>query len=358
MAALRTTRNGKNSGSRLLSVASLFAGAGGLDIAACQTGLVGRLFSTDVDPVFLETTRCNIPRHFPEVEHFTKCCDARALRAPEVLNTLGHGPELAIAGPPCDDFTSIGKRRGLKGEKGPLIWEFARLVEELSPAAFVFENVPNLASLFRKGFDAFRDRLERIGYSITCGILNASSYGAPTHRERLFMVGFKAKLIASPFRFPGPSHGAADLQGCLFSEPAKKPFVNVADVIQDLPDVGTPEASRILNHTPRVHRPETIAHMRTVPQGNQVFKSYRYRAPWIGLCWSLTAGCNSTKAHIHPIYDREMSVREYARIQGFPDTWEFCGTRNNGLKQVANSVPIPLGSAVLDAVCQLCSSLA
>jgi DNA (cytosine-5)-methyltransferase 1 len=130
--------------------------------------------------------------------------------------------------------------------------------------------------------------------------------------------------------------------------PNLRPFLTVGQVLADLPDVTTPEAANYLNHTARIHRAGTVDYMKTVPQGVSVRKSYRYRAPWNGQCRSLTAGLDdSAKAYIHPTYHREMTVREYARIHGFPDTWAFAGKLDNGLKQVANSVPIPLGSAIL-----------
>ena len=339
---------------RSLSAVSLFTGAGGLDIAACRSGRMQKLFSTDSHPKFLETTEINLPKHFPSVVHKSICCDARDLNGHDVCDILTGGIDLLFGGPPCDDFTKNGKRRGLNGLKGPLIWEFARLVGELNPKAFVFENVPNLVSRFGDAFDDLLNRFRRLDYSITWVILTASSYGAPTNRKRVFIVGFKSALGLSGFEFPLPSHGSTEGQTSLFEDRTIRPFVTVADVLQDLPDVGSSEALTFLNHTPRFHRPRTIQHMRTVPQGREVAKSYRYRAPWNGLCWSLTAGLDdSTKAHLHPLYHREMSVREYARIHGFPDSWEFCGSRDNGLKQVANSVPIPLGSAVLAAVCKL-----
>ena len=129
------------------------------------------------------------------------------------------------------------------------------------------------------------------------------------------------------------------------------PYVSVGDVLKDLPDNCEPTALNFNNHTARIHRPSTIEHFKTIPQGIQVKKSYRYRAPWDGPSHSLTAGMDSsTKSYIHPIYHREMSVREYARIHGFPDTWIFSGTRSNGLKQVANAVPVLLAESVLRSI--------
>jgi site-specific DNA-cytosine methylase len=118
-----------------------------------------------------------------------------------------------------------------------------------------------------------------------------------------------------------------------------------------MPDVKTKNAKKFFNHNGRAHRQETIEHFKAIGMGRQVKKSFRYRAPWHGLTQSITAGTDeSTKSFIHPHYHREMTVREYARLHDFPDTWIFEGSNDNGFKQVANSVPIPLGEAVIGGV--------
>jgi|GEM_PF-2030703 len=334
-----------------LKVVSLFAGAGGLDIAFCETGHVAELLSTDSHPVFLQTIINNLPKHFPNVRHSHLVADARKLTGTEIRGVTPGPFDLVIGGPPCDDFTSFGLKRGMGGEKGPIILEYARLIGELKPRAFLFENVPNLQKMCSEGFAELLERLSGHGYSITHQILAACDFGAPTVRQRLFVVGFKTEAAVSAFEFPSKTHGEAGESNLLGSVTATFPFVTVGDVLCDLPDVKSPEADRYLNHTGRIHRPKTIEHMMTIPQGVAVSKSYRYRPPLNGLSRSLTAGLdNSTKSYIHPILHREMSVREYARIHGFSDTWGFSGTRDNGIKQVANAVPIQLGRQIAAAI--------
>lgn len=338
---------------RGLTIVSLFSGAGGLDLAACRTGQVGRLLSTDSNSTFLRTVVVNIPRHFPGVDHRYICSDVCALNGEAIRKALGRTKiDLVIGGPPCDDFTSFGRKRGMLGDKAPLIFEYARLVEELKPTAFLFENVPFLQARFSDVFNMLRDRLALIGYRAKSSILEASAFGSPTMRKRLFLVGTLDLRGVRDVCFPRSTHGDTTIEPSLFDvETALAPYVFVANVLKDLPDVQRLIPSNYLNHTGRNHNPETVEHMRSVPQGVAVKKSYRYRAPWEGLCRSLTAGMdNSTKSYIHPIFHREMSVREYARIHGFPDSWFFNGTHHNGIKQVANSVPIPLGDAVLAAL--------
>ena len=333
-----------------LTVVSLFAGAGGLDIAACQTGKVGRLFSTDSNGTFLQTVINNIPKHFPKVRHCHLVSDAHAVTGDTVRKAFGVGCiDLVIGGPPCDDFTSAGQKKGALGNKSPLIFQYARMIKEMRPRAFLFENVPNLKRMCGPLFDELQNKLSDLGYSLKTSILEASAFGVPSIRKRIFIAGFDDNEAASSFAFPQATHGASHSQELLFSpKHGIKPFVTVGDVLSDLSDASPLNSGMHLNHTARLHRPETVEHLKSVPQGIAVNRSYRYRAPWLGLCRSLTAGLDdSAKAYIHPIYHREMTVREYARIHGFPDTWEFSGKLDNGLKQVANAVPVPLGCAVL-----------
>ncbi len=342
---------------RKLGIVSLYAGAGGLDIAACRTGMVEAIVSTDANATFLSTIEKNLPVHFPEVRHASIVEDGTTIKGSVLKKLLGYTPDIVMGGPPCDDFTSLGKKRGLAGEKGNLIYQYLRVVNEIKPKVFIFENVPNLAKQFRRAFETFLSDAEGMGYHIKWALLKACDYGAPTSRTRIFVVGWKSQINNSRYQFPNVTHRELNLeQAELLNSDETMPMVYIRDILQSLPDVGTNEAEKFLNHVGRPHRPETIEHLKTVPMGKSVKKSYRYRSPWDGLIQSLTAGVDyATKSYIHPIYHREMSVREYARIHGFADSWDFSGTHHNGIKQVANAVPIPLGSAVIKSVAQMLS---
>jgi DNA (cytosine-5)-methyltransferase 1 len=338
---------------RKLGVVSLYAGAGGLDIAACRTGMVEAIVSTDANATFLSTIEQNLPAHFPEIRHATIVEDGRTVEGSVLKKLLGEStPDIVMGGPPCDDYTKYGLRRGFEGDKGPLIFEFLRVVEEIKPECFVFENVPNLAQQFRGVFERFLERVEKIGYHSKCSILKACDYGSPTLRSRVFVVGWNNASKNKDFHFPEPTHGDP-VKFELMVKPLGhlERFCMVKDVLEGLPDVHLEGHPTFENHTGRKHKQSTIDHMASVPLGKNVKKSFRYRSPWDGLCQSLTAGVDySTKSYIHPIYPREMSVREYARIHQFPDKWIFSGNHHNGIKQVANSVPIALGSAVIKEI--------
>jgi len=340
----------KNLQKKNLKIISLFSGAGGLEIGASETNLISDIFSTDRNEKFYTTISENMKSHYPKINHSGIVLDAKDLSGNLILKKSNFSPDIVMGGPPCDDFTTTGRRMGSKGDKGGLIFDFLRIVNELNAPCFVFENVPNLAKQFKLYFEEFLNQSKKYGYHTKWDILKASDFGAPTQRSRIFVVGYKKINKFQNFEFPNPTHFAEEELTLFKKMNLDTRFNYVSDVLQDLPDINTLSSKKFLNHIGRKHRPETVEHLKTVPQGKSVKKSYRYRAPWHGLCRSLTAGLDdSTKAYIHPIYHREMSVREYARIHGFPDKWFFYGTLHNGVKQVANAVPIPLAKAVLVA---------
>jgi DNA (cytosine-5)-methyltransferase 1 len=348
----KVTENEHGSARNGIVAVSLFCGAGGLEIGACRSGWVSDLFSTDSNETFLSTTINNIDTHFPDVNHTSLCCDSRELEGGLIHDQLKRSVDIVFGGPPCDDYTRFGRRRGVKGDKGPLIFDFLRIANETNTECFVFENVPNLNQQFKDVFSDFLDVANEYGFHCKSTLLEARNFGAPTQRKRIFVVGWKNEQKNEEFQFPVPKfYHPSELPLSNSQEAMEGPYVTVGEVLKDLPDVKTPEAESILNHVGRNHRPATIDHIKTVPQGKKIQKSFRYRAPWDGLTQSLTAGLDdSTKSQIHPIFHREMSVREYARIHQFPDTWEFSGTHHNGIKQVANAVPIGLSSAVIHEV--------
>jgi DNA (cytosine-5)-methyltransferase 1 len=339
---------------RKLRIVSLFSGAGGLEIAACRTGKVEAIVSTDSNATFLSTVEMNMPTHFPEVLHSGVVADARELSGATLKTLIGSTPDIVMGGPPCDDYTKFGKRRGFDGEKGPMIFEFLRIIEELNPDCFVFENVPNLVQQFKCVFDQFINRICAMNYYPKWDLLKACDFGAPTQRSRVFVVGWKSERISQNFNFPEPGYGETRENDLFLGADRKMlPFRLISDVLESLPNVDTLQAAQYLNHTGRRHKPSTVEHFKTIPMGKWFKQSFRYRVPWAGLSQSLTAGTDdNTKTYIHPHYHREMSVREYARIHLFPDSWNFSGTPDNGNKQVANSVPVPLGEAVLEVVFQ------
>ena len=267
----------------------------------------------------------------------------------DLLNTAGvDSVDLVVGGPPCQAFSIIGKRRGLEDERGKLLSDFARLISEIQPHAFILENVPNLVR-FGGGevLRALLCRLGKNGYRVRYEILSVADYGVPQLRKRLFAVGI---ADAGEFSFPPRrTHGQQDIQTEIFASELK-PHRTASDAIGDLPDVGTPQGMLIPNHEPTEHSSSMLAAFKVLAPGKRDAKSHHDRLHPDRPSYTLRAGSGnfSPLRPIHYSLDRVISVRESARVQGFSDEfiWPDTIPRLQQYRQVGNAVP-PIVAQVL-----------
>jgi DNA (cytosine-5)-methyltransferase 1 len=250
--------------------------------------------------------------------------------------------DLIMGGVPCQSFSQAGKREGLEDKRGNLILVFSELISKSQPRAFLIENVVGLTT-HNKG-ETFRQVLDELNkdgkYKIYHKILNANDYGVAQKRKRLFIVGIR-KDIKREFTFPKPEN--------------HKPVLR--DVLQDVPEslgYEYPEEKRkIMELVPPggcwVNLPKDI-------QKEYMKKSYFSGGGKRGIarrlsmdeaCLTLTTSpCQKQTERCHPEETRPFTVREYARIQSFPDDFEFCGTKAQQYKQIGNAVPVKLAERV------------
>jgi DNA (cytosine-5)-methyltransferase 1 len=362
---------------RTLRAIELFAGAGGL-----MLGLEAAGFSTVVanevhrDPC--KTLRRNFPE-VPVVEGSIRDLTTAALLAAAGYER-GQAPQidLVAGGPPCQGFSTAG----LKDPADPrntLIGDFIRVVGQLQPRFFLLENVTGLRSLHGgRLFDNVLGELDELGYSFHFRVLHAADYGVPQMRKRLFIVGARE---GAPPPFPAPTHG--DGGGGDPLEDGISPHVTCGDALGDIPAIAPGEvcfeyeeqpaspyqhlmraaSDRIFNHQASRHRSETMAYYGLVPAGGTWLdipleqrkrKQGMQRWPLQGLARTVTS---EPTDFLHPTLDRIPTIRELARIQSFPDSFEFMGQRTTGNKmrrlgycsqsqQVGNAVPPLLAEAV------------
>lgn len=344
----------------------------GLEAAGFQTLVANEIHA---DPC--KTLRRNFPG-VPVVEG-----SIRGLPTSQLLEAAGLGAsesteiDLVAGGPPCQGFSTAG----LKDPADPrntLIGEFVRIVEDVQPRFFLLENVPGLKSLHKgRLFDNVLAELDGLGYEFHYQVLHAADFGVPQMRKRLVVLGARD---GSPPPFPQASHRAPDPQ---YSMDGRPPYVTCGDALGDLPAVAHGEtcveycsepetvyqrqmrdgASKLLNHQASRHRPETIAYYALVPPGGTWLdipvelrkrKQGMQRWPKDGLARTVTS---EPTDFLHPSLDRIPTIRELARIQSFPDRFEFMGQRTTGNKlrrlgycaqsqQVGNAVPPLLAEAI------------
>jgi DNA (cytosine-5)-methyltransferase 1 len=250
--------------------------------------------------------------------------------------------DLLVGGPPCQPFSIVGKRRGSDDKRADLILHFLRLAEELSPQAIVFENVPNFAKIDEgRLYDRLMCGLQQYGYWTSARIIAAADFGVPQLRRRLLIIGARD----SELKFPNETHGA---NGTL-KEPKRK-YLSARDALDDLPPAGYFGECGVYNHEPTEHTPEMLARLATLEPGQREAGSFHDRLHPDRPSFTLRAGTGnfSPLRPIHYWYDRVITVRESARLQGFRDEfiWPDWIPRLQQYRQVGNAVPPPLAAAI------------
>lgn len=279
--------------------------------------------------------------------------------------------DVIVGGPPCQGFSSAG-RRNADDERNSLVRAFASIIADQRPKAFIFENVEGFLTTGRGSY--VRDLLEPLlaaGYLIHLRKVNAANFGVPQHRKRVVAIG---GLGFDP-GFPAWTHRAFGAPGAHLAASGHPPARTLGDAIADLPDPTTEPPGPISDHWYRplsggdLERAMLLAPgqtMRDLPE-EMWHESYRRRslrrvmdgmpvekrggAP-AGVrrlrndepCKSITGG--SLRDFIHPTEHRSITVREAARIQTYPDWFEFEGNQADRIQMIGNSVPVKLASVI------------
>lgn len=378
--------------SRPLAV-DLFAGAGGLSLGLEQAGYEVAA-AVEYDPTHAATHEFN----FPHAAVF--CRDVSSITGGEIRATSSIGDReihLVAGGPPCQGFSMIGKRV-LDDPRNALITEYARIVAELQPRYFLMENVAGLAvGEHRQMLDEVIEAMEEAGYSVLTPyrVLQASDYGVPQSRRRLFLLGARKGLPMPSYPDPvvigrgtngnthhngelpiGPSvqHALADLpdadryKALLKSDKSRASFREpsayaepLRGIAADPSDYSHPRTfdPRVMTSAARTtHTPKSIQRFTAAEQGKTERVSRFLRLHPDGVSNTLRAGTASDRgAHtaprpIHPWLPRVITVREAARLHSFPDWFRLHATKWNGFRQIGNSVPPLLGRAVASQILQ------
>lgn len=364
----------------------LFAGAGGMSLGFEQAGF-DVVAAVEYDPVHAVTHAFNFPRC--EV----LCRDASNLPAANVLAATERGfkrlhpgivwpgrLDALIGGPPCQGFSTGGKRER-DDERNDLLLEFVRLVEELRPRTFCLENV---AGLLEAKFDEVREeafkRLREAGYSLsgTDKPVNSLNFGVPQSRRRVIVLGAlggdaptrpstvdgEVSVREALDGLPSPT-GYEELLAAdeaeLTSEDAERRAATTSVYARRLAGIeplpGDKSRPRLWNPSlltgsrRTTHTLETVERFASTSRGAVEPKSRLYRLPLDGPSRTLRAGTGSERGSytsprpIHPRENRVVTVREAARLHGYPDWFRFHTTNWHGHRQVGNSVPPPLARA-------------
>ena len=316
-----------------MSVVSFFAGAGGLDLGFENLGFNVE-WACEFDKNIWETYRFNHPNTYLETRSITEV-------QPEDLpeNVMG-----IIGGPPCQSWSLAGSMKGINDPRGKLFYDYLRLLNAKQPQFFVAENVPGMLSpAHKEEFLKIIDKFKECGYIVTYKLLNAWDFGAGQDRKRVIIVGYREDL-GIEFNFNNLT-------------PVENKLV-LRDVIGDLPE---PLPALERNYTNR--DTGVIANNEYFIGGfSSIFMSRNRIRNWQEPSFTIQA--SGRQAPIHPGSDpmkkidtnkweftgdnyRRLSVRECARIQGFPDDFIFKYIKvDMGYKMIGNAVPVPLAEAI------------
>jgi DNA (cytosine-5)-methyltransferase 1 len=324
------------------SVIELFAGAGGLAIGMEAAGLKC-LALNEYDHWAAETLRVNRPK-WNVIED-----DIRNVSFKQYKNKV----DVVTGGFPCQAFSYAGKKLGLKDARGTLFYEFARVVQETNPLICIGENVRGLLTHENgRTLEGMVSILDEIGYKVLePKVLKAIFYNVPQKRERLIIVGVR-KDINLEFTYPKPYKKVYTLKDAL-----KKGELYNSNV-PDSPGVKYPKRKKeILDLVPQG------GYWRDLPLKLQ--KEYMQKSFYLGggktgiarrIGWhepSLTLTCSPAQKQTercHPEETRPFAIREYARIQTFPDNWKFAGSVAQQYKQIGNAVPVNLAKEIGGAI--------
>ncbi len=321
-------------------VVDLFSGAGGMALGFRETGYRIAV-AVENDRHAAQTYRVNHPG-VPVLEADVTKLTATALR--EYAPGAGE-PKVLMAGPPCQGYSAAGSRNP-EDPRNQMFRHVSRLASELDAAVVVFENVPGLRRVNGTGFlRRILSSLRARRYQAAAYLLNAADFGVPQNRQRYFVFARRGEGEFA-MAAPSPTHRRPGANG----DEHLPVTPTVIEALQGLPDFGpgveaewtaAPDGSLLLNASTMQHSERVITKIQAILPGRGPIS---YRRLERDLARTLVAGHRALP--VHPVLDRTMSVREAARIQGFPDTYVFCGPRSEQPLQVANAVPPAVACAI------------
>lgn len=345
------------------TIIDLFAGVGGLSLGFEQAGYevaFANEVNKDIANAYIKNRR---------TPHML-VGDITELNLSDIFGKFSGKIDVVVGGPPCQGYSQKGKRRTIHDNRNFLFKHYVRVIEIVKPKYFVMENVPNLLTaaggFFKK---EIYELFEKIGYTLNSAVLNAADYGVPQYRKRACVIGFHGKRqVAMPI--------------------PPKTEVTIWDAISDLAyhESGEGEetedyrlapesayqtemrkgAQKLHNHRATKHALSALKRLTLIPPEmgreclpkSMLTKSI-YSGTWTRMRRADKAVTITTRfdtpssgEFTHPFLNRAITVREAARIQSFPDTFIFYGTKTSQMKQVGNAVPPKLAMAIALAISQ------
>ena len=342
-------------------VIDLFAGVGGLSLGFEQAGF-DVVLANEYDPEIAIAYQKNHPNTQMIVGDIT------SLDLNETFGKLSGQIDVIIGGPPCQGFSQKGQRKTIHDERNFLFKYYVKVVDLVRPQYFLMENVPNLLTAENGYFQKeIIELFSSMGYQLTTGVLNAADYGVPQNRRRAVILGQRdGKAPALPDKLPtrvtiwDAIGDLAFLQSGEGSEEQRYPNLPASDYARSLRG----KMSVLHNHVATKHSDLALERLSLIPPncGKEVLPHEHltksiYSGTWsrmvkddISVTITTRFDTPSSGRFTHPFLNRAITVREAARIQSFPDSFIFYGTKSSQMKQVGNAVPPRLAYAIATVI--------
>lgn len=328
------------------TLVSIFSGGGGLDLGLEAAGFK-TIFATDIDEHSCTSLEANKITSKKLNKPFLRnakihCEDIKNLSGKDILKFTGLKKgelDLLAGGPPCQAFSVFGRRKGKDDPRSDLVNHYLRLLKEIRPKAFVFENVYGLLTIHNgKLFEEIKTKLEKpqrgLKYKLSVHRLNAVDYGVPQFRDRVFIIGSI------------DDHDISDIKP-FFADKKNLTYglLPWRTVKNGLRGIAPAKTKGWHNHIGRKHSERIIERYSNMSFGERDHFTRINRLDPNRPSYTIIVGSDAGggKGHIHPFEGREVTPRESARMQCFPDWWWFSGTSRHPIRQVGNAVPTLLG---------------
>lgn len=362
-----------------LKVIDLFSGVGGLSYGFAHNAKFKIVAANEILSPMAKSYELN----HPNVKVYCRDIKDFSIKDMEIdLGVKDGDIDIVVGGPPCQAYSTVGKRL-IDDPRGALFQEYFRILSELKPRFFLFENVKGLLSMSNgELLPTIIELFSTLGYDVQYRVLNAADFGAPQMRERIIVTG---TLLNKKYEYPKKTHfnpleGSADL-----FEVNLRPYLTMSDALSDLPLMldrvpQTEYCSKPINayqikmrngsnnlieeHTIPNNSNHLIKIMELLPEGGTPkdlpiefkpesgFGNSYSRLWWNRPSTTITRNFStpSSARCIHPLAPRPLTTREGARLQGFPDSYKFYGSRTEKNLQIGNAVPTILSEALVESI--------
>ena len=325
-----------------MKIVSLFSGCGGLDLGFEKAGFDIPI-ANEYDKGIWKTYKANHSN--------TNLIEGDIRKVDEALFDIGDVDGI-IGGPPCQSWSEAGRLNGIEDERGQLFYDYIRILRKIKPKFFLAENVSGmLANRHSKAVQNIFHLFEESGYNVTLNMVNAADYGVAQDRKRVFYIGFRKDLNID-FKFPKPT------------TPNKENKLTLRDIIWDLQDSAVSAIEKNYHNINSINNNEYF-----IGAYSTIFMSRNRVRGWDEQGFTVQA--SGRQCQLHPqapkmikieknkclfapgmeyLY-RRMTVREVARVQGFPDDFRFIYDKvDYGYKMIGNAVPVELAAIIANRI--------